>query len=512
MGAFVVFGMHNTAIPNTNDVYHSDVFGFAVRGVETVLKRKRELELKSKVATDDSIIVGIANGIEGDVSPTVGYRSIAEARRLGNDLANRIVGALDDSAPNLPDKCNYSGVTEGDDLARVYRELYLPGALVSRGQPPKYLCKAPEIGSAAAGGAEDGPTRFRAFPEMNEGVRASRLHEDKCQGRKLPVRQPPGVPFGDDGIDFPNTAPIELVRLGGVTIAATPFEMTTVVGMRIREKLEQALEAEHRVVVVGLTNSYLQYVTTSEEYAQQNYEGASTLYGPQTAEFLENHFLCLARSMPPPLDLGRKRVPGVPPSDPECDLGQKRVINKVYPLTYNPKVVERMPDPVDGEEEHIELTDLVEQETRQDLWPGWVVRFRGLPPGATTLRERQRVRIIDDMTGAVHDDDTGMSIEVRYDLTAADRRTWIARWVPRLSEGNVLCRRMVHFEVESAGRLVSRSFKVKCMTNPVERTSHELEQKPPPEAPKQQQQPVTQPVNGQPPTNLSTPQGEGSPR
>src|SRR6185312_5923509 len=30
MGGFAVFGVHNTGIPNTNDVYHSDIFGYAL--------------------------------------------------------------------------------------------------------------------------------------------------------------------------------------------------------------------------------------------------------------------------------------------------------------------------------------------------------------------------------------------------------------------------------------------------------------------------------------------------
>jgi neutral ceramidase len=498
MGAFVVFGIHNTAIPNTNDVYHSDVFGFALRQVEAKLTQEHKRAGDGSAATGDSFIVGIANGIEGDVSPTVGYRSVAEARRLGDELADRIAKAYNGEGPAVSNECAYFDIIEGqDDLARVYRELYLPGALAGYLIPteshpvsrPVYLCNAPEIGSAAAGGAEDGPTRFRVFPEMNEGARAPHR---KCQGRKLPIRAPPGVPFTDDGIDFPNTAPIALVRLGGVTIAAAPFEMTTVVGIRIREALEKELNAKRHVVVVGLTNSYLQYVTTAEEYAQQNYEGASTFYGVWTGEFLKNHFVCLARSMG-----------GGPRLAPPCDMDQDRVINKVYPLAYNPDAVSRMPDPVEDEEEHIALKNLEVKETTQDRWPAWVIRFPGLPLGETTLRERQRVRIIEDASGKVCDDDTGMNIEVRYDLTAADRRTWIARWVPRLKKDNALCSATVHFEVESAGRLISSSFQVKCDTSSMERSSDILEQ---------QKQPKGPPSPEQPPSSPSAPQDEGSSR
>ncbi|XXT21938.1 neutral/alkaline non-lysosomal ceramidase N-terminal domain-containing protein [Sorangium sp. So ce429] len=477
MGAFVVFGIHNTAIPNTNDVYHSDVFGFALRGAEALLAKKFEgrpdagAEGAASAPPPAPIVVGIANGIEGDVSPMVGYRGIGEARRLGEELGRRIVRAFERDTPDSSDPCKFFEVVEGEeDLARVYRELYVPNAIADYVQPggrgqaplPVRLCAAPEIGSAAAGGAEDGPTRFRVFPEMNEGARASIPRS--CQGRKLPIREPPGVGFTDDGIDFPNTAPIALVRLGGVTIAAAPFEMTTVVGLRIRAALERELKTPRRVVVVGLTNSYLQYVTTAEEYAQQNYEGASTLYGPWTADFLENHFVCLAQS----LSAGASR-------DAACRMGQERELNTVYEMTYRPVVVSRMPDPGEDEDEDIELPDPAVKEALQDLWPAWIVRFRGPPPGDTTLRLQQRVRIVDAASGEVLDDDSGTSIETRYDLTAADRRTWMVRWVPRLGTRSPLCSRTVRFALESARRLVSAPFKVTCPAHLTERSSGDTE-------------------------------------
>jgi neutral ceramidase len=43
-------------------------------------------------------------------------------------------------------------------------------------------------------------------------------------------------------------------------------------------------DARRQVTIVGLTNGFLQYVTTREEYALQNYEGGSTLFGPHESE------------------------------------------------------------------------------------------------------------------------------------------------------------------------------------------------------------------------------------
>ncbi|KAE8736182.1 putative Dehydrin 2 [Hibiscus syriacus] len=47
----------------------------------------------------------------------------------------------------------------------------------------------------------------------------------------------------------------------------------------------------------GLTNTYSQYVATFEEYKQQRYEAASTLYGPRTLSAYIQEFTKLAKAM-----------------------------------------------------------------------------------------------------------------------------------------------------------------------------------------------------------------------
>ncbi len=48
----------------------------------------------------------------------------------------------------------------------------------------------------------------------------------------------------------------------------------------------RAMPGVRRVVLAGLANEFIQYITTPEEYGQQSYEGASTLYGPNEGTFL----------------------------------------------------------------------------------------------------------------------------------------------------------------------------------------------------------------------------------
>ncbi|KAJ8318838.1 hypothetical protein KUTeg_003929 [Tegillarca granosa] len=50
-------------------------------------------------------------------------------------------------------------------------------------------------------------------------------------------------------------------------------------------------------VIAGLSNDYADYVTTPEEYQQQRYEGASTIYGPYTLPAYIQQFTKLAESL-----------------------------------------------------------------------------------------------------------------------------------------------------------------------------------------------------------------------
>ncbi len=86
----------------------------------------------------------------------------------------------------------------------------------------------------------------------------------------------------------PPAVPISVWRVGDHAIASVPGEPTKEVGVRIKTAVGDALKAKgvHGVVIAGLADDYVQYVTTPEEYGQQSYEGASTLYGENEGTFL----------------------------------------------------------------------------------------------------------------------------------------------------------------------------------------------------------------------------------
>lgn len=104
----------------------------------------------------------------------------------------------------------------------------------------------------------------------------------------------------------PAVLPFQIFRVGNLAIVALPWEVTTMAGRRIRRDLLQVLAPAgvDTVVIAGLANDFVNYLTTREEYSSQQYEGASTLYGPWTLAAVQQELRKLAISLrdgaPPP--------------------------------------------------------------------------------------------------------------------------------------------------------------------------------------------------------------------
>ncbi|KAL4933641.1 neutral/alkaline ceramidase [Aspergillus undulatus] len=109
--------------------------------------------------------------------------------------------------------------------------------------------------------------------------------QKKCQEPKDVL-----LDVGDVGLPYawtPNIVDIQLLRVGQLMIVTSTSEVTTMAGRRWKEAIaksaSEVLSIDDPQVVLGSpANSYAHYVTTEEEYGRQRYEGASTLYGPNT--------------------------------------------------------------------------------------------------------------------------------------------------------------------------------------------------------------------------------------
>ncbi len=329
-GAFSVFAMHGTFIPNVNDQIDPDIFGTITAAMEL-----RLAGLDSTCA-DRRPVAALANGTEGDVTaawpedsrcPTPrfrpgprgpgprapppgpayqdgGRRRIERCLRLARDSALGLAAAIADRVMAL-----HASLEPRDDLtiARSFRVVPLRGGLA----PPE-LCDEPLIGVAQPGGStEDGPSRLLgwqflrlAWPPLREGHRAERHPPEGCHGAKKPVITPLQWILARMG-GAPELAQLALVRVGDVWLAALPAEVTTLAGELMRDSIRAALPGGaagiRHVGIVSLTNGYLSYVTTAAEYGAQHYEGASNLYGPRTAEAFARLLAEMARGAAPPV-------------------------------------------------------------------------------------------------------------------------------------------------------------------------------------------------------------------
>ncbi|HEU4408170.1 MAG TPA: neutral/alkaline non-lysosomal ceramidase N-terminal domain-containing protein [Polyangiaceae bacterium] len=404
LGAFAVFGMHPTAIPNTNELYHGDVFGFAARAAEACLVEGEARpegapwRCEARGPREGEPVVGIANGVEGDLSPKAAFQSVAEARRLGRLLGRKIVELVEDREGRFP------ALARGP-LDRAYWELRLPGARLGAGAR-EALCPTAELGVAAGGGARDGPTRLRLLTEANAGYRLARPHG--CHGVKLPLTS-----YGADAEhDFPRLGPVALVRVAGGAIATAPGELTTVTGQRVREAVRARLgEAPAALPVVGLTNSYLQYFATGAEYELQLYEGASTLYGPRSSDFLVNHFGCLTNYL-------------VRGDRGGCDNPARP--DAAEPLRADPApVVARLPG--DEPDEAPRGRAPIAARAAVDGEGAFVIEAHLGRRPLRALSDRRRFWVEIRRGGEVVDDDRGSNVEVRE---VGEGERWRVRWQP----------------------------------------------------------------------------------
>ena len=71
-------------------------------------------------------------------------------------------------------------------------------------------------------------------------------------------------------------------------------------GRRLRDTIKDVAARENKdvkVVIGGLSNIYTHYITTAEEYQEQRYEAASTIYGPFTLAAYQQQYKALAEKI-----------------------------------------------------------------------------------------------------------------------------------------------------------------------------------------------------------------------
>lgn len=449
-GAFSLFAIHGTAVPNANDLFDPDVHGIVSRAVEEHIGRAAG----RGGGMERHGVHLFANGAEGDVSPNLPLSTRCPAPRLGRarplagphahphgdvwlpvpdsavdrcmrlaklwtdslgrTLASAAVRQYDALGTRM-DSLERAGQTDATRGLRIERAF---GTLpLLRSTQDRDVCSPPRVGTSFIGGAEDGPTRIHGWRFLGVfkpgfGARQDTTYPGfyACHAQKRIALGPlQGLLAGPH--QLPEVAELTVVRIGDMLVGTFPGEPTTTVGGRIRAAMaHHAGIPERQVMLMGLTNGYVQYVTTPEEYRWQFYEGGATEYGPRSAIVFQEALSRLAATL-------RPGAGGSPPA-------------RVNPLTaYRQQGREDFPPPRGPGAARIE---------RRFLEYGWrgdtlVVRWNDLHPGRL-IPARAPLLAIERRTGSgwelvTWDDDHELEVRARRSLGAVGFE-WEARWRP----------------------------------------------------------------------------------
>uniref|UniRef100_H2YVZ6 Neutral ceramidase n=1 Tax=Ciona savignyi TaxID=51511 RepID=H2YVZ6_CIOSA len=171
-------------------------------------------------------------------------------------------------------------------------------------------CK-PAMGFSFAAGTTDGPGAFDFKQGDKSGngfwkVVRNFLHAPSQELKDCHAPKPILLATGE-GMNYPypwqpEVVDTQLFRIGQFLISAVPGEFTTMAGRRLAGAVKQVFSAaepdvEFESVVAGLSNTYSDYIATFEEYHVQRYEGASTIYGPQTLSAYIQQYKRLAHNI-----------------------------------------------------------------------------------------------------------------------------------------------------------------------------------------------------------------------
>lgn len=260
------FAVHPTSFGDGNALLSGDNAGVALRLTEQAIREE----------TGASGVVDVwTNSAEGDTSPD------GDNRRIGDQPV--------DYVPTDAAQAHLAGKRTSLGILRAWRDA---GA---------HMEADPGIGARRMFFTMDGTKYGRAggkqepvgpFPVLGMGVVAETRpsvtspgsDEPNCspiddlagpgQGEKMPLVGGPGL--------APPTVPVSFWRIGRQGIAAFPAEITKKMGERIRNAIVgRSAGALDRVAIAGLTNAYLSYTATPEEYGACTYEGSFTLFGRQ---------------------------------------------------------------------------------------------------------------------------------------------------------------------------------------------------------------------------------------
>jgi neutral ceramidase len=275
MAVWSNFAIHETSFGDDNLLFSGDNAAFTERIVERALAKK----------ADGHDVVNVwTNGNEGDISPngspsTIGGEraeqvtsSFAGAHLAGQRVAEGVLRAWSDAKRRMTD----------DPEIGARRSFVAFDGTTYDGRPVGPIAALGQ-GGITAGDGTCSPVEDAAGPG---------------QGKKLPALIGTGL--------VPSVVPVSMWHVDGLGVAAFPSEITKQMGERIRTALDRS--GYDRVALAGLTNAYVSYTATPEEYDACHYEGSFTLFGRHQGL----KWIAEALKLSEPLLAGRPAPAGAP--------------------------------------------------------------------------------------------------------------------------------------------------------------------------------------------------------
>lgn len=267
------FAIHGTSFGDGNHLISGDNMAFSTRLAEKAIAEE----------TGHPVVNVWTNGAEGDVSPNGGNEQVAgqdryyteggdsatSAHLAGIRTARGIVAAWHDAGSEM----------SATPLIGARRTLLRfdgseHGATPDSAEPVGPL---PVLGFGVV--AEERPSVVEGVSNLDPEATEPNCSpvEDAAgpgQGYKMPLVGGPGI--------APDTFPVSFWTIDRLGIVSIPAEVTTQMARRIQDALlHGSAGGLDRVSVAGMTNAYISYTATPEEYDACSYEGSFTLFGRQ---------------------------------------------------------------------------------------------------------------------------------------------------------------------------------------------------------------------------------------
>lgn len=292
LGWLVFFAMRPAVIQGANALLGGDAFGVTSRALEAKLRQIRAKSdprctqvgpgrMQCPNLADFDPLAGVINTNSADLVPVTSIGTSDEATAIGVRLADRAFSTYQPAAA-FKDKVVVD--------AR-YLETNLPGACLLHGSS---LCASGQFGPGVLHNSSGRPAL--------EGVSLIDNEREDCQAPK-PAMSSRGnsMLLGGEPARFPEHVSFGLVRLDDTWISFLPADLTVHAGWGMRQRVEHVVQTKEKTpehyLVASMANGFVETIASRPEYNLQFVEGASTLYGPQSAEYAAERLEILARSM-----------------------------------------------------------------------------------------------------------------------------------------------------------------------------------------------------------------------